>query len=271
MRESLLRFMARNRGKGFVKAEAGADGKTVIYLYDFIAGTDEDAEWWGGVGPGNFARELAAANGGDVEIRVNSPGGSVFGGRAMAAAIAAHPGKVMVVVDGLAASAASFLVQGADRVELSEGAMFMIHNAWTIALGNADAMRAEAAVLDKIDGQIAQTYAKAAERRGVENMPDFPALMAAESWLTAEESIAAGLADAMAEGRKDKKAAVDWDMSAFANAPKAEAATEPAVSEPQTEPEPVTPVAEPDPEPEDFKDEIERRRRIADAHVLAAA
>ncbi len=273
MRDGLLRLMALNKGRGYVAVETTAE-KAVIYLYDFIAGTDEEAAFWGGVGPGDFARQLAEVGDRAVELRVNSPGGSVFGGRAMAAALAGHPGEVTAVVDGLAASAASFLVQAADRVEMSEGAMFMIHNAWTLALGNAAAMRAEADILDKIDGEIARTYAAAAARRGVTDAPDFAALMASETWMTSAEAVAAGLADGMAERPKEKKAAVKWDMSAFANAPQPAAASEP---ETEPEPEPEAPVVEaPEAEVEagevaDFTNEIERRRRMARAYALTPA
>lgn len=270
MRDGLMRLMARNRGRGFVRAEQGA-GKKTIYLYDVIAGTDEEAEWWGGVGPGAFVRDVVAARGSPLEIRVNSPGGSVFGARAMAAVLAEHDSAVTVVVDGLAASAASFLVQAAGRVEMAEGAMLMIHKAWTYSIGNAADLRAEADVLDKIDGQIAATYAQAAAARGVE-APDFAALMAAESWLTADEAIAAGLADGKVETLKGRQAAIRWDLSAFANAPEAEAEPEEAAEAEaagavtvDVQPSPLFVAAV------DHSDEIERRRRLARAYAVQAA
>lgn len=205
-------LLAHNRGKGQFRAE----GNT-IYVYDVIVASEADAAWFGGVAAETFVQQLKGMAG-DVAVRVNSPGGDVFAGRAMAAAIREHAGQVTVHVDGYAASAASFLTSAADRTVMAAGSMIMIHKAWTLALGNADDFMATAALLDKIDGSIAETYAATAKRRGVDPA-DFPALMAAETWFTPAEAIAAGLADAVAED--GPKARLDWDLSAYEHAPTA--------------------------------------------------
>jgi ATP-dependent Clp protease protease subunit len=84
----------------------------------------------------------------------------VFAGVAMAQAIRAYPGKVTAHVDGLAASAASAVAVAADEAVMAPGSMMMIHNAWTIALGNRHDFMELAALLEKIDGDLAQAYAK---------------------------------------------------------------------------------------------------------------
>lgn len=261
MRKNLMALLASNRGRGFVRAQAEETGRPVIYLYDVIYGSDEEARWWGdGMGPETFARTLAGIDAPEIELRVNSPGGNVFGGRAMASALREHPATIVAHVDGLAASAASFLIQAADRIEMAEGAMLMIHNAWTFAYGGAADFIKEAELLAKIDGQIADSYAAAAGRRGVE-APDFTAMMDAETWLTPAEAIAAGLADTEKAAGQTPAARVTWDLSAFAKAPKPDG--DPVEPEPAEEPEPVEEL-QPD-------NEIERRRRMARAMLYTAA
>jgi ATP-dependent Clp protease protease subunit len=131
-----------------------------------IVAADADAEWFGGVSAESFVQTLAGMSG-DVELRINSPGGDVFGAKAMAQAVRDYPGQVTAHVDGIAASAATFLTAVADKTVMAPGSMQMIHKAWTIALGNADDF-ASLGVLDKIDGTIADAYAAAAKRRGVD-------------------------------------------------------------------------------------------------------
>jgi enoyl-CoA hydratase/carnithine racemase len=100
--------------------------------------------------------------------------------------------------------------------------MLMIHKAWSLALGNSDDMMATASLLEKIDGTIVETYEAAASRRGKEPA-NFAELMAAETWLTGAEAIDIGLADSVADD--SPKARAKWDLSAYDNAPKPEAAT----------------------------------------------
>jgi ATP-dependent Clp protease protease subunit len=212
----LLNLLARNARKGQFKVEPKADGGNTILVYDVIVAADADAEWFGGVSAESFVPLLAGMSG-DVELRINSPGGDVFGAKAMAQAIRDYPGKVIAHVDGIAASAATFLTSVADHTVMAPGSMLMIHKAWTIALGNADDFRAEANLLDKIDGTIAETYAAAAKRRGISEPADFVELMATETWLTAAEAIELGLADDQAEEKP--KAQLKWDLSAYEHAP----------------------------------------------------
>lgn len=221
----MLNLLARNARKGEFRAETGADGTNTIYLYDAIVDTPEEAEWFGGVDATSFVQTLKGMIG-DVHLRINSPGGSVFAARAMVQAMREHAGQVIAHVDGVAASAATFITSGADRTIMAPGAMLMVHKAWSLAFGNADDFLATASLLDKIDGTIAETYAAAATARGVEPA-DFTALMAAETWLTGAEAIERGLADTIDEA-KDKTAAAQararWDLSAYEHAPAAEAA-----------------------------------------------
>jgi ATP-dependent Clp protease protease subunit len=213
MHRKLLNLLARNAKKGEFKAE----GNT-IYLYDVIVSADSDAEWFGGVSAESFVQTLKGMSG-DVDLRINSPGGDVFGAKAMAQAIRDYPGQVTAHVDGIAASAATFLTAVADKTVMAPGSMQMIHKAWTIDIGNSDDFRSTADLLDKIDGTIVDAYGAAAQRRGVDPA-DFAKMMAGETWLSAQEAIDLGLADEQAEEKP--KARVDWDLSAYERAPGSE-------------------------------------------------
>jgi ATP-dependent Clp protease protease subunit len=205
-----IRLMKANKGKG----EFRADGNT-IWLYDVIASDEEEAYFWGGTAPKDFMAALAKTTG-PVTLRINSPGGSVFGAQAMVSAMRAHPHAITARVDSLAASAASVIAANARETVMVPGSMLMIHRAWGVAMGNGQDMHATGDLLEKIDGLIAESYAARAGDKG--DKERFAALMAAETWFTPEEALAAGLADAIAE-ENTQRAKNHWDLSAFAAAP----------------------------------------------------
>ncbi len=204
----LVNLLASNAAKGSFRAE----GNT-IWLYDMIVGSDMEAEWFGGVSPGRFAAQLAAMTG-PVALRINSPGGDVFGARAIVQAMREYTGEITAHVDGYAASASSLVAVGAGRVVMAEGSFMMIHKAWTLAMGNADEMMATAELLEKVDGTLAETYAA----RGAGDTSHYAALMAAETWFTPAEALAEGLADEVVQAPA-KPAATAWNLSAYQRPP----------------------------------------------------
>lgn len=210
-----LRLLKNNAGRGSFRAE----GNT-LWLYDVIASSREEAAWLGGTAPEDFVDTLRSMSG-PVLLRINSPGGSVFGAQAMAAAIREYDGKITARVDALAASAASVIAAEAAEVEIAQGAMLMIHRAWGVAMGNTEDMMATAALLEKIDGQIAATYAR---RAGDDK--DWIGMMSAETWFDADEAVEAGLADRVLSESKQREGA--WDLSAFKAAPWQPAPADPA-------------------------------------------
>lgn len=260
MRNRLLNLY---RANGRKNAQIRADGNT-IYLYDVIAGSESDAEWWGGVSAEGLARTLAGMSG-PVSLRIDSPGGDVFGGRAMAQAIREYADGVTVHIDGLAASAASYVAIAGSSVVAAPGSFMMIHKAWTLALGNADDLRATAALLEKIDGTIAQSYAAKAGDAGAE--ADWLAMMAAETWLTAGEAADLGLIDqVLSEGGLASNRSRSWDLSAYARAPELPEARAPEDVPPPDEPEEPTP-----PAGEAAEQEIDARRRRLAVDLLPRA
>lgn len=212
----LLKDNARAEAPAAIRCEV-ADDAAHVYVYDVI-----DSYW--GASAASLVSALAAAGDKTVHMHINSPGGDVFEARAMAAAVAAHPGTVVAHIDGVAASAATYLALSASEVRMTDGGLFMVHNSWTLAMGDRTELRSTADLLEKIDGTIAADYARktgaAAEK--------VAAWMDAETWFTAQEALAAGFIDAIDTNTKGEKSA-KWNLSAYANAPEIK---EPAPAEP---------------------------------------
>jgi ATP-dependent Clp protease protease subunit len=208
MTPQLLKLLAKNKGKGYFKAESTTDSAT-IYLYDAIV---SDA-YWGGVAAIDFIKALAAITAPEIHLRVNSPGGDVFAARAMVQAMKEHPSKIIAHVDGYAASAATFPVIAADESVISNGAMFMIHNAWTIAAGTAKDFADMAALLGRTDQTIVNDYmAKTGQTE--QQIKDW---MDAETYFYGQEAVDSGFIGAVAEASPKNK--IDWDLSAYAKPP----------------------------------------------------
>jgi ATP-dependent protease ClpP protease subunit len=197
--------LIRNNARREPARISAEDAPETLFLYDVI-----DPYW--GVSASDFNKSLQGMAGKKVTLRVNSPGGDVFDGRAMAAAIAQH-GDVHAVIEGVAASAATYVTAACASVTIAPGAMYMIHNAWTMAYGNKDDLRQTAALLDKIDGTILDDY----ERKTGQSREQLAAWMEAETWFTAEEAVKHGFVDSVAETEQAKNT---WDLSAYKNAPK---------------------------------------------------
>lgn len=229
--KKLLQLLEANRDRSSfrVKAEDDSDEAT-IYVYGAIGD-------YYGIDAYTFAREVAAIEASTIHLRINSPGGDVFEARAMKTALEQHPAKVIAHIDGLAASAASFLMLAADEIEISEGAFVMIHLPWTFAVGSADELRASAAVLDKVGLAIVGDYV----RRTGKSEDEVLAWMRAETWFNADEAVENGFCDrkagdAAAPGETSPEETGEapaerdpdapgtnnlFDLSAYRNAPRA--------------------------------------------------
>lgn len=210
----LLRLYADNRkvpDRRFVVSNK-TDKQAEVYLYDAIVDSDLEAEWFGGVAPKAFVQAIKDIDADVIHLRVNSPGGSVFAARAMEQALRDHKAKVVAHIDGVAASAASFLVMAADEIVMAPGALMMIHKAWTISMGNADDLIQTAGLLEKIDNTLAATYS---ERSG-QDADKIMSMMEAETWFTAQEAVDAGFADSISESVKARQS---WNLSAYEKAP----------------------------------------------------
>lgn len=166
-----------------------ADGAT-LYLYDAIDSWGGD---WG-VSASDVRAALTEIGSAAVELHINSPGGDYFEAVAIYNTLQAHAGAITVHIDGLAASAASVIAMVGERVIMGQGSQLMIHDALTMAFGNAGEIRKTADLLDQCSDDISGFYA----RRAGGDPAAFREAMRAETWYTADQAVAAGLADEVA-------------------------------------------------------------------------
>lgn len=148
-----------------------------------------------------------------ILLRIHSPGGEVFDGNAIANALKRHVGGYEVQIEGLAASMATVISLGGSPVKMSANGFYMIHNPWGMAMGDADNMRDQAELLDKIQTGIVNAYA-ARSGKSIQQIEDW---MDAETWFTAEEALAAGFIDEITDAVKI--AACTNGLGKFKNAP----------------------------------------------------
>lgn len=215
----ILQLLEKNRaGPREIRAEASGAGVDV-YINGVIS-----ADW--GIG----LAQLVAAMPTDatpVNLYINSPGGDVFEARAMAGVVARHAGPVTAIIEGVAASAATYLALAAGAVHMGEGSLLMIHNSWTLAMGDKNDLMNTAALLEKIDGTIAADYAW---KTGA-SAEQVVAWMDAETWFTAQEAADAKFIDAILPNTQSAGAQASWDLSAYANAPAPKQKPEPSTDE----------------------------------------
>lgn len=264
-----VRRMAASEGSNGTPAGGSAATVDIFDVIDSWGG-------WFGISAGEVDAALAQA--GDVDtlyVRINSPGGEALEGVAIGNLLRAHKATVHVTVYGLAASAASAVAMAGDTIAAGPGSMMMIHDASNIAWGDAAELRAEAAILDTLSDGYAALYAAKAGGTAAE----WRARMQATTWYTAEQAVAAGLADRVgldpapavtapetdldeelaelveAVGAQDNaraaravaRAARRFDLAMLPNAPAALLATEtPAVEPvaPSTNPEEADPMSD---------------------------
>jgi ATP-dependent Clp protease, protease subunit len=173
--------------RGFTSKKKDDTGDLLIY--DAIG---EDMWTGGGVTPKGVAEQLKNLSGvKTLNIYINSPGGSVFDGEAIYNQLRRFEAKKNVIVDGLAASAASFIAMAGDKITMGHGSQMMIHRAMGGAYGFESDLRAVADVLGMLSGTIADIYAKRTGKPQAEIL----ALMDAETWMDPQKALELGFAD----------------------------------------------------------------------------
>ena len=224
-----------------LKASGEAETRSIeVYVYGEI-GT------WG-ITANQFVRDLAALDDGvsPIVVAFNSIGGDLFDGLAIHNALSRLGERCTGRVDALAASAASVAVCGAHRVVIASNAMLMIHNPWTYAAGDAEDLRKVATALDQaMEAIIAAYKAKAPDIDEVE----LRRMVNAETWLTASEAVALGLADSVGEGVTVKACLGQGGvLQRYQHAPQALLAQLEEPPEPEPTPEPTPEPIPPEPE-----------------------
>lgn len=172
-----------------------------VYLYGTIG-----LDFWGeGNSAKSFAKQLDDASPKPLDIHIDSGGGDVFDGFAMASAIQRYEGTTTGYVDGLAASAASYVAVACDEVKMNDYAWMMVHRASTFAYGNVDDLRNMINRLESIDSTIADIYAK----RTSTPREEIVAAMEAETWLCAQDALDGGWCTEIIETEERMAACVD--------------------------------------------------------------
>jgi ATP-dependent Clp protease protease subunit len=143
-------------------------------------------------------REISNAKGKELNLVISSGGGSVTEGMAIADLIANYPEETTATGIGLVASIATVVLLSADKVKMTENAFMMIHRPWSYTMGNADELEATAELLDKMEAKLLDIYtASVIKRKGSQDNLEnkITQMMAAETWLTAQEALEFGLID----------------------------------------------------------------------------
>jgi ATP-dependent protease ClpP protease subunit len=165
--------------------------KAKILIYDQIG-----ENWFGeGVNAKKFINELDALNVPTIDLHINSPGGSVFGGTAIYNALKSHKAKINVKIDGIAASIASVVAMAGNTVEMPENALLMIHDPSALVQGTAEDMRKMIDALDKIKSGMIGAY----QTRADLSIHRISEMMTDETWFTAQEAAELGFADKTTE------------------------------------------------------------------------
>ena len=192
--------------------EAANPNMLKLYIYGDVEGDYYD--WWSGgiveseTSANKFKRVLEEnPDVTEIEVYINSYGGSVFEGTAIYNQLKRHPAKKTVYIDGFACSIASVIAMAGDEVVMPKNTLMMLHNAWTFTCGNAAELRKAADDLDIINAAGRQAYLKKAKDKLSEK--ELIKMMDAETWLNAEECIKYGLADRLAENEVSEDAAND--------------------------------------------------------------
>lgn len=178
-------------------------------------GPISEYSWWGDeVTPEAFKKELnQKGNGKPVTVLVNSPGGEVIAASVIRSILQEYPGKVTADIVGLAASAATIMVTGADHIRMRESALFLIHDPWGIAWGNIEEIKDFLEVLKTVKNSIVDTY----ETKTGLDRDRLSKLMTEETWMTAREAKDFGFIDEVVTSSVKKATIPQTARLAFAN------------------------------------------------------
>lgn len=196
-REIAARFRAEAKGDGLFSKVSADVGE--LYLYDSIG-----EDWWsgGGITAQKIVDALKAMEGvKTLDIFINSPGGDVFEAKAIYENLRRFDAEKVVHIDGIAASAATFIAMAGTKIITASPATWMVHEVSAFAWGRAAEMRAMAEVLDIENRAIASIYAARTGKTEAEMLD----LMAAETWMSAKDALAKGFTDEVAEPAKPLK------------------------------------------------------------------
>ncbi|PGT20962.1 head maturation protease, ClpP-related [Bacillus cereus] len=172
-----------------IRFESKGENEYKLTVYGSIGG------WFSENNAEAVRRKIQGVKAEKIHVHINSGGGSAFDGVAICNQLKQHNAEIIVHIDGWAASAASVIAMAGDKIIMPSNTMMMIHQASTFEYGNADLFEKTARDLRKIDSALAASYKK----RFVGTDEELKQLLKDETWLTAEEAVALGLADEIAD------------------------------------------------------------------------
>lgn len=246
--------MRDKRPGDWFRIENATAEEATVYIYDEIG-------FWGTSAQG-FVDQLNAITAPKLNIRINSPGGEVFDGVAIHSALMSSKAHVTVFIDGLAASAASFIAMAGDRIVMARHATMMIHDASGLCWGNPADMEAMGGLLNKLSDNIADMYSLQAGG----TVQEWRARMQAETWYTGQEALAAGLVDEITSPDEEEEPAEEprnrLSLAAFNFSGRAEA-PDPEISEPSEEESAEEP-GEPEGDPAFSEEKAEKEYPLPD-------
>lgn len=210
MMNRLLNLLNQNKERAKALTVKNEGDTAHVYLFDAIGG------WWG-VEAESFIKTLNDISESNIVLHINSPGGDVFDARAIATAIKQHSSNITAQIDGLCASAATYISAACKSVSMADGGFYMVHEGWTLAIGNKRDLGKTIALLEKVDNSIVNDYQKktGADR---DQIVDW---MEEETWFSAEEAKEHGFIDSIIDDEEGPNNAASWNLSAYANAPAA--------------------------------------------------
>lgn len=188
----ILNFRKPEQGQPFKITNKSAT-KAEIVIYSAIG----ESFWGDALSAKQFDAELKKLDStvNEITVRINSPGGDVFDGVTIYNRLKQHKAKIIVHIDGLAASIASIIALAGDEIYIGDGALFMIHLPWTFAMGNRMELDNTVNRLMDVEEQLISIYAK---KTGLDRA-EIKAMLEAETWLDADQAIEKGFVDAKAE------------------------------------------------------------------------
>lgn len=164
--------------------------KVVAYMHGTVG-----AGWWGDINAKKTREMFDNIDADEIELHIHSGGGDAFEGIAICNYLRSHKASVTAVIDGLAASAASLIAMGADKIIMPSNTTMMVHRASTYAYGNADSLEKQAKMLRDVDDALIQTY----RNRFNGEFHELEALLDNETYMTAETAKSYGFVDEISD------------------------------------------------------------------------
>lgn len=185
-----------------LQAKAETPDEADLNIFDDIG---EYEDWWDGelkgFGPKKLTEQLAECSAKTLNVHINSQGGDIYDGIAVHNILKGSDKKINVIVDGMAASAASIIAMSGDTVKMYQASMMMLHNCWTYAMGNSKQLRELADDMDKVMASAKLTYlSKAKDKLAMDKLTE---LLDAESYLSAQDCLDLGLCDSILDIEED--------------------------------------------------------------------